>query len=528
MDNDAVKNKNLFNLIVINLLNEKEFADTFIKTFDFDKFKNKTGELKIIFEAIKRIYNSTKDIPTPDSLKNEILKLYNDAYNQLFSEEEINFIIDKYVSICRKIEYKNNEEKRHTFQYIFNEFKNLYTKIVTKLELSSLFLFDNNLTGSELLKKIKELENNLLYIHNIGSVPNYSASFNEFLINENIRPRKKHGFFIIDHFCEGYEEGEVALFLGPSGGGKTLVCINSVVDSAKSSFLDNKDELSVFIGYECPKHEALQRAWAAATMIDVNRLVDIRINKNIKTTISNEERELLINKFKLKDKELVSEKERIELADEFMKNNVVLLDFSGGFSPDKTFVFGFGGIPEIVNVLETIISKTGKKIKYIAIDWAGLLLDRAVAFSNYSSLASSSSTRSVMLKNLIDEIISNIAAKFKCFVLITHQLSGESMRKKPTQRFEMSDAADCKSLHVFTSFGMVMGTVSKKTNSAVLGFRKSRKVRDKDDIIITISGEYGRVYMNNDMCLAYDIGEIIPKEFDNSNSVDSDFEFFDS
>lgn len=510
MDNDEKKisREKFYFLIILQLINDKEFADIFYKSFDINKIKQKTGIFKIVFEAIHYIYNTTKDIPTKESLKSELEKLYEDAYHQIFSKEELNSIITLFCDNCRTLTI-NEEDKKHNYVYLLSEFKKIYTKNLLKDELQTLLL-QENISPKDIIKKLQNIGTKISTLNSADLVPVFSCSFEDLLNDKNLKSRKKHGFFLIDHFCEGYEEGEVTLFIAPSGAGKTLICINSVVDSAKFSVMNKKDdELSVFIGYECPRHEALLRAWAASSYIKTNRLIEIKEGvSKLKSIVTSEEAEELFEKFLIKDGK--SEKERIEEAEEFMKN-VVLLDFSGGFTPDKTFVFGFGGVSEIVNVLETITYKTGKKIKYVAIDWVGLMLDRYLAFSPHQQGLSSSSAKSILLKNLIDEIISNIAYKFGCSVFVTHQLSGESMKKKPTQHYDMSDAADCKSLHVFTSFGLVMGNVSKRTRSALLGIRKSRKVEIKEDIIVTIAGEYGRIYRNNNMIVSYDIGEIIPK-----------------
>ena len=142
-------------------------------------------------------------------------------------------------------------------------------------------------------------------------------------------------------------------------------------------------------------------------------------------TLKAYERELAVN---ANAEVMLGERERWSAVQSWFNNNFVFLDFSS--NPD-TGGRGNGGVDEIVATLTNLSERTGKKIGFLAIDYAGPLINRFLAQS-----ANTKYQEQIWrpLQMLPDELKTKISAPMGCTIFLAHQLAQNDIKHIPAYR----------------------------------------------------------------------------------------------
>lgn len=250
-------------------------------------------------------------------------------------------------------------------------------------------------------------------------------------------PAEVTGLSWIDDYIGGFREGDVVGCLGPFSGGKTTMLAVAAVRMAQNYHIRGQKKLAVFVGYEDGGAKMNHIFWSAAAHID-RKLFDTGDNfwelMSTSGAPKDYDRHLPENK---NGKIILGERERWDMARSWLNTNFVSLDFSANSVNGPGY--GNGGVSEIVSVLKKLREQTGMEIGLVAIDYAGLMLNRHLALDKSTKNAEQIWRQ---MQQLPDELKVSVAIPFKATVFLAHQLAGGDIKNRPAYRYV--DHLDCQ------------------------------------------------------------------------------------
>jgi hypothetical protein len=238
----------------------------------------------------------------------------------------------------------------------------------------------------------------------------------------------------IDTFIGGIRPGDLLGIMAPFGGGKTTMLISACVRIAENYHLNNQNKLAVFIGFEDGADKTKHLCWSAATHIE-RRVFTLHETEKFWTQFSTSANlkpyELALPENQ-NGKILLGEKERWEAADAWYNKNFVYLDFahSGGNN-----TLGGGGPSELAEALHKLREERKMEIGFIAIDYAGLMIERMIATESMVATAKLQESMWRYIKTLPDQLRRQISDQFGATVLVAHQLAPGDIRTYPPSRY---------------------------------------------------------------------------------------------
>jgi len=246
----------------------------------------------------------------------------------------------------------------------------------------------------------------------------------------------------IDNYTGGFRPGDIIGCVGPYSGGKTTLLAIAAVRTAQNYHARGQNKLSVFIGYEDGGSKMNHLFWSAAAHIE-RRLFeageDFWTSFSDSSALKDYDRHLPENK---NGKVILGERERWELARVWLNKHFLSLDFSANSVSGPGL--GSGGVEEIVSTLVKLRDETGMDIGFVAIDYAGLLLNRYLS-SNPRTKHAEQIWREVQA--LPDELKTRIAVPLGATVMLAHQLAGSDIKNRPVYRYV--DHLDCQGSKAF-------------------------------------------------------------------------------
>jgi hypothetical protein len=273
----------------------------------------------------------------------------------------------------------------------------------------------------------------------------------------------------VDQYIDGFRPGDLIGVLGPYSGGKTTALSVAAVRMAQQFYINNENKLSVFIGYEDGGAKMKHMFWSAASHVNRNMFVagsQFWEQFSTRDTLKDYDRELPENK---NGEILVGERERWDAAKIWMNQNFVFLDFSANASSGG---HGNGGVPEILAVLQQLAESRGMSIGFVAIDYAGLLLNR--------QLSKNDKTKNMEqvwrpMQMLPDELRTYVSVPLNCTVMLAHQLAGGDIKKIPTYRYvDHLDAQGSKAFAENLHACLCINTRDPETRVSTINWSKIR------------------------------------------------------
>lgn len=273
----------------------------------------------------------------------------------------------------------------------------------------------------------------------------------------------------IDQYIDGFRPGEIIGVLGPLSGGKTTALAVAAVRMAEQFYINNENKLSVFIGYEDGGKKMQHMFWSAASATNRNMYVagtQFWEQFSTRDTLKDYDRELPQNR---NGEVLVGELERWNAAKVWMDQKFVYLDFSANATLGG---HGTGGVPEILAVLQQLAERRGMSIGFVAIDYAGLLLNR--------QLSKSDKTKNMEqmwrpMQMLPDELKTCIANPLDCTIMLAHQLAGGDIKKIPLYRYvDHLDAQGSKAFAENLHACLCINTRDPETRVSTINWSKIR------------------------------------------------------
>lgn len=241
----------------------------------------------------------------------------------------------------------------------------------------------------------------------------------------------------IDNFIGGIRPKDILGLLGPFAGGKTTMLISASVRIAEMFWASNQNKLSVFLGYEDGAEKSRHLCWAAAAHIN-RTLFAHGFNWSDFSTRENPKPYDLELPENRNGQVVLGELERWNAAMRWYNSHFFYMDFAHS----KGTQTGKGGIEEVAVALREICEQRQCEIGFIAIDYAGLMIDRHVSATRNAS----TTEYSRHLSRLPDDIRRIIADDFGCTVMLAHQLAPGDYKKSPPGKYlHHTDAQGSKS-----------------------------------------------------------------------------------
>lgn len=235
----------------------------------------------------------------------------------------------------------------------------------------------------------------------------------------------------LDPFIGGLRPGDLLGALAPFGGGKTTMLISAAIRIAQNYYLNNQNKLAIFIGYEDAADKTKHLCWSSATHIarqlffsSANFWDHFSTSANLKPY----ELELPENQ---NGKIMLGERERWEIASAWYNKNFMYIDCA----QTRAGSYGAGGPIEIAETLQKLQDERKMEIGFIAIDYAGLMIERMIASENIAALAKVQESMWRYIKMLPDHLRRYVADPFNAAVLIAHQLAPGDIRTYPPTKF---------------------------------------------------------------------------------------------
>lgn len=232
----------------------------------------------------------------------------------------------------------------------------------------------------------------------------------------------------IDLYTGGFRDGDIIGVLGPLGGGKTTLMSTAAVRMAQNFHCRGERRLSVYICYEDGADKLNPLFWSAAAHIERSLFEDKKFWEHFSTrdNLKEYDKQLPENR---NGKIILGERERWDAAQVWFNDHFWFFDFSANSSKGSR---GHGGVAEIVATLTRAAEKRKMEIGFLAIDYAGLMLNR--------ELGTDARTKNMEqiwrpMQQLPDEVRTKIAVPFNCTVMLAHQLAGGDLKKIPPFRY---------------------------------------------------------------------------------------------
>lgn len=272
----------------------------------------------------------------------------------------------------------------------------------------------------------------------------------------------------LDQYVGGIRNGDVIGILGPYGGGKSTLMSVAAVRLAQHFAVNGENKLSVFVGYEdgCSKWSHI--FWSAAARIErklfTEHAADIWSHFSDRNNLKDYDKLLPENR---NGQIMFGERERWENTAPWLNRHFVFLDFSCN---SETGGQGAGGVPELAHALERLAEERGMEIGFVAVDYAGLLVERFLG------------SRSTDLKDIIrpikkvpDDLRTLIAVPTGATVMIAHQLATGDIKNRPVYKYVgHADAAGSKSFAENVHACMGINSRDHSTNVSTIYWSKIR------------------------------------------------------
>lgn len=292
---------------------------------------------------------------------------------------------------------------------------------------------DGNASPLELVERLDSFKKQAQNIRFLGNEATNAADMPDFGGDIVLPPPPRPTTISwIDNYIGGFRTGDIIGVLGPYSGGKTTMLSAVAVRQAQQYAAMDENKLSVYVCYEDGAQKVNYSLYSAAAHIArdtfLANLDGASFWENLSTqeTLKDYERQLPVNR---NGDVLLSERQRWELARPWFNRHFVFLDFSCN---PETGGRGNGGVLEIAESLENLREQTGMEIGCLCLDYAGLMLMRAL---NQNERTKHQEQIWREMQELPNSLKIEIGTKFDCTILVAHQLAGGDIKKIPPYRY---------------------------------------------------------------------------------------------
>jgi hypothetical protein len=292
------------------------------------------------------------------------------------------------------------------------------------------------------------------------------------------------GLAWFDERFTGQQRQDVVGVIGVTGGGKTTLGVHVAVTLGRRAFTEegHRGEQVLYFSFEETVRRLRPRFQAAAFGIpretlevlrDVNDLSRIRLpyEQAMCATASGE---------------LPSEFDRYVLGMEWLNSSVVGFDMVG----DEVPGVGQGYVPEIAQMATMHQQRTGRGVRAVIIDWAGVACDRY-----RTAMGKPDSELRHLLRAFGEACRLQIAIPLNTTVWILHQIAGAACNLSPAKLLHHNDAAEAKSFADNLSLCMCIGNPDRNSGCRLMNFSKVRNkpVERIAPLLFSIHEQFARI-----------------------------------
>jgi hypothetical protein len=391
-----------------------------------------TGELKFcfLFGAMQGLYN-THGAFTSDMLITQ-LRSWRTAGAVSLSDDDFDFLVSPngFINTTYGRPTLTEAEETAYKSYVNGILKRFMNDRLVKHNVQQVINAGQGIVVSDLQAELSRFHKQAQAVQAIGQSADNSAVMPDYGAEIELPPPPSPSTIPwVDQYIEGFRPGDIIGVLGPYSGGKTTALSVAAVRMAQQFFITGENKLSVFIGYEDGGAKMKHMFWSAASHVNRNMFVagtQFWEQFSTRDTLKDYDRELPENK---NGEIMVGERERWEASKIWMNQNFVYLDFSANASAGG---HGSGGVQEILTVLQQLAETRGMTIGFVAIDYAGLLLNR--------ELSADTRTRNMEqvwrpMQMLPDNLRTTVSVPLNCTIMLAHQLAGGDIKKIPAYRY---------------------------------------------------------------------------------------------
>lgn len=437
-----------------------------------DHFGNDAAELKFyfLFYAMHQLFERHRVI-TKHMLTTEI-NAWHTAGALHLPEDEFNFLVARDGMIAESFDAPEEagpagDAERRYGQNILKRFINAR---MIKVEVQDAVSSTTDAAPTNMSTKLEQLTKKAQAVKFIGESVVSAALMPEFGAQIELPPPPvPTGVGWIDNFIGGFRAGDLIGILGPYGGGKSTMMATLAVRQAEHFYNSGQNKLSVFVCYEDDAKRMGGLFWSAAARIRRNLFQD---NANFwadfttAETLMEYERALPENR---NGEIVISEADRYRAAKVWLDQHFVLLDFSANSEHGGR---GQGGVAEIVATLTALCEERGMEIGFVAVDYAGLMLNRELS-KNASTKHQEQIWR--QMQQLPDDLRTCVAAPFNATVVLAHQLAGSDIKKIPPYKHVTHlDAQGSKAFAENLHACLCLNTRDQFTNVSTINWSKIR------------------------------------------------------
>lgn len=421
-------------------------------------FDNKfETDLQLVFVSFKEYLLQYKSIPDQPVIERYVKSKLENAN---WSPDSVNSVFNVIKEVCELIPLESVTPE--ITESIYRHLINRYFSLRCRENLSPLLGDRFRLTFESLYKHYASL-------FEVGGYPVSNH------IPEDIRELfPVQGFhstgisFFDEMMSGGCCDKETYVLLGPTGGKKSLLSLQLCTARGELAYYNNYDEINVYFSYELPKNDIILRAISQAAKIPPFRLREIGLSDGKPSTEPQPYEEEL---FRYSSTDYICEADRFDLARTFLQRHCRFVDYSGNIVNGKSY--GSGGLQEVSNYLKLLEDKTGSRIRFVVLDWAGAAVRRELEGLNRNE------PKNIIngLYGYVQRAFELIAGPHECSVWVVHQLSGNALSKssKALKAIHHSEAQWCHSFADYAWYAFVLSMEDKEYRIQVLNCSKSRR-----------------------------------------------------
>jgi hypothetical protein len=292
----------------------------------------------------------------------------------------------------------------------------------------------------------------------------------------------------------GMRPGEVAVIIGPTGGGKTLLAIEALVAHARRTQMDleagtGEPTVNYYFSFEGSLGELRCRVLSCAAEIQLDRMLATKQWSDLSTAANLNPYEQ--TRFAARIREggiVVGERERFEAVNAWLNPRIKLADFSGS-TEHSPVPRGNGGVTEIENYVHERFHREGVKPGLVIVDYA-LSCARKHVTATGGDLEKK---LRLELTAFVERVYTGITAPYGANALVLQQLGGEHCVKPPGAELHHSMAAECRTFAERAWFAFWLGNKDTRTNTCLVGASKTRLAAPMPPAICYVDGAFGRM-----------------------------------
>ena len=395
---------------------------------------NQSGEaiFYFIFGAARNLFQLHKAL-TEEMLTTE-LKAWASTGSMPLSEEQYFFLFGDeqnagFISSTFNGPKLDDDASLAEKNYISGLLRRFMTARLIKQQIQTTFQSTETGAPAGLQEKLSRWAKAAQAVEFIGRDVINAAYMPEFGTPIQLPPKAEPtGMPWIDMYIDGFRTGDIIGLLGPYSGGKTTLMATAAVRMAQNFYSRGERKLSVYVCYEDGSEKMNPLFWSAAAQIerDLFKQDEFWSKFSDREHLKDYDRQLPENR---NGKIVLGERERWDACRGWLNEHFVFLDFSEN---PQSGGLGSGGVPEIVAALQRLAETKKMEIGFVAIDYAGLLLNRELGKDNRTK-----NMEQIWrpMQQLPDNVRTGIAVPFKSTVILAHQLAGGDIKKIPPYRY---------------------------------------------------------------------------------------------